>query len=114
MRAIILILLALSSQSYAKERESHYQQIWCDEKAGETEVVLPDRTRVDRMTYYHAIEFDFTAKWAEAIGQALHYAQVTGMRGGIVLIGDDRRFIDRARNIIEHYNLPLDLWAMPE
>lgn len=34
----------------------------------------PDGTRTDCISDTHAIEVDFSKKWAEAIGQALHYA----------------------------------------
>jgi hypothetical protein len=32
------------------------------------------------------VEFDWAEKWAEAVGQSLHYARMTGKRPGIVLI----------------------------
>lgn len=119
--AMLYVVAAISgtyiqSANAASKRQSerYYQELWCRDHSGKVEVRLPDRTRVDCITYYHAIEFDFDEKWAEAIGQALHYAIMTDMRGGIVLIGDDNRFITRARNIIDTYNLPLDLWTMPE
>ena len=35
---------------------------------------FPDGTRADCISATHAIEVDFSEKWAEAIGQALHYA----------------------------------------
>ena len=110
----LFILLICSTSSNAREYERHYQDEWCKAHAGQTEVIQADRTRVDCITYYHAIEFDFQEKWAEAIGQALHYAIMTGKRGGIVLIGDDRRYTDRAINIIEVYSLPIDLWIISE
>src|SRR5690349_16182101 len=34
----------------------------------------PDDTRTDCISDTHAIEVDFSDKWAESIGQALHYA----------------------------------------
>lgn len=47
-----------------------------------------DNVRVDIETRYYAIEVDFSRKWAEAVGQSLYYAHLTGKRPGIVLIGD--------------------------
>ena len=38
------------------------------------------------MTDTHAVEFDFANKWAESIGQALHYQLMTGKRAKVVLI----------------------------
>lgn len=34
----------------------------------------------------NADEFDFSNKWAESIGQALHYQKMTGKKGKVVLI----------------------------
>lgn len=45
-----------------------------------------DYTRVDCLTETHAVEFDFAKKWAESIGQALHYNAMTGKKGKVVLI----------------------------
>ena len=73
--------------------------------------MLPDRTRCDCITDTHAIEFDFGNKWAEAIGQALHYGFQTEKRPGIVLILEspkDRKYWIRLNTIIEHYKLPID------
>ena len=50
------------------------------------EVRLADRTRVDILTEDYAIEVDFATKWAEAIGQALHYARMTGRKPGVIII----------------------------
>jgi len=52
----------------------------------EQEVRLPDRTRIDCLSASHAIEVDFTHKWAEAIGQSLHYAAATGKLPGVILV----------------------------
>jgi len=114
MKLLAILLMIFPILSTAKESERYYQDLWCQAHAGEVEVRQTDMTRVDCITYYHAIEFDFANKWAEAIGQALHYGIMTGKRAGIVLIGDDERFINRARNIIFTYSLPIDLWTMSE
>jgi hypothetical protein len=110
----LAVILVMPGESQAKESERYYQDLWCNARSGEVEHRLPDRTRVDCLTEVHAIEFDFTSKWAEAIGQALHYSLMTGKRGGIVLIGDQQRMILRARRIIKEYGLPIDLWTMSE
>jgi hypothetical protein len=57
---------------------------------------------------------DFAAKWAEAVGQSLHYAANTGRRTGIVLIVEkesDRRYVARVRALIAHFGLPIDVWV---
>ncbi|KKK59838.1 hypothetical protein LCGC14_3030350 [marine sediment metagenome] len=113
----ILILAILPSLVDAKRLhyEKWYQQKWCKEKNGQIEVVLSDRTRVDCLTSTHAIEFDFGNKWAESIGQALHYAIQTEKKGGIVLILEktkDYKYWIRLNTIIQHFNLPIDSWMM--
>lgn len=114
MRLILILLLLLPSTSYAKRlhHERHYQEIWCAGK-GVVEYRLSDNTRVDCLTDTHAIEFDFADKWAESIGQALHYGSMTGKRAGIVLIAEDvekdQKYIDRVRWLIWALNLPIDL-----
>lgn len=108
-----LILICFNSLCFADRLhpEKWYQDKWCKKHEGQIEVVLPDRTRCDCLTGTHAIEFDFGNKWAEAIGQALHYGLQTGKRPGIVLILEypkDRKYWIRLNTIIEHYKLPID------
>jgi hypothetical protein len=84
-------------------------------KGGEAEVVFPDRTRCDCLTDENAIEFDFGAKWAEAIGQALYYSIQTGKRAGVVLILEkesDRKYWIRLNSVIQHFGLPIDTWEI--
>ena len=45
--------------------------------------------RVDCLTDKYAVEFDFANKWAESIGQALHYLRMTGKKAKVVLILED-------------------------
>lgn len=112
-RTILLLALLFTSSIGAAERD--HQNAWCTPDVGVTEYVLLDRTRVDCLTDSHAIEFDFAPKWAEAIGQALWYAQQTGRRGGVVLIVEkesDRKHWIRLNKIIHHYFLPIDAWVL--
>ena len=48
-----------------------------------------DFTRVDCLTDKYAVEFDFANKWAESIGQALHYQLMTGKKAKVVLSLED-------------------------
>ncbi len=50
-----------------------------------------DYTRVDCLTDVHAVEFDFANKWAESVGQALHYQLMTGKKDMVVLILEDSK-----------------------
>jgi len=69
-----------------KHSESSYQHAWCSMHQGIEEFENKDKTRVDCLTSTHAVEFDFANKWAESIGQALHYQRMTGKRAKVVLI----------------------------
>ena len=66
--------------------ESSYQHAWCSAHKGIEEYENQDKTRVDCLTEYHAVEFDYANKWAESIGQALHYQLMTGKKAMVVLI----------------------------
>ncbi len=112
----ILVLLQASSVFAAHvHKEKYYQEKWCSEHHGQTEVVLSDKTRADCITETHAIEFDFGKKWAESLGQALYYSLQTGKKAGIVLILEspkDRKYFIRLNSTIQHFNLPIDTWEM--
>ena len=69
-----------------KHSESSYQHAWCSAHKGIEEYENKDKTRVDCLTEYHAVEFDFANKWAESIGQALYYSKMTGKKPAVVLI----------------------------
>lgn len=114
--AIIFILMAvIPSNAKHLQNERWYQERWCEANHGVCEYRLPDGTRVDCVTDSHAIEFDFAAKWAEAIGQALYYSAQTGLQPGIVVIietADDHRYIERLEYAIASHNLNIDVWVI--
>lgn len=83
-----LLSIALPAEAKRKHPEKWYQQQFCD---GLQEVRLSDGTRVDCLTDEYAVEFDFANKWAEAIGQSLHYARMSGKKPGIVLIAESKK-----------------------
>lgn len=95
MRKFIVLIVSLfvfsatngSSVGYAHQHsESSYQHAWCKAHNGIEEFENKDKTKVDCLTAYHAVEFDFANKWAESIGQALHYQKMTGKKAMVVLI----------------------------
>jgi hypothetical protein len=95
--------------------EKHYQEIASKLLGGQTEVTMGDGTRCDIVTETHAIEVDFSHKWAESIGQALNYAFQADKRAGIILIIDsttDTKEPIRVNSIIRHYDLPVTLWVI--
>jgi hypothetical protein len=94
------------SVSMAGTLEFEYRDMLCMEMDGITEYRLDDGTRVDCLTETHAWEVDRAHKWAEAIGQALHYAHMTERRAGILLFD---KGADRMRQRIEALGLPIDV-----
>ena len=85
-RLFLIKLLLTHLVFYGKQSERYYQEKFAQEIGGQVEVVMKDGTRCDILTSTHAIEVDFARKWAEAIGQSLHYALHTGKRPAVALI----------------------------
>lgn len=83
--------------------EAEYQNYWCSNHNGITEYELKDFTRVDCLTETQAIEFDFANKWAECIGQSLHYGLMTHKQPACVLIMErgnkDLKYLKRLRRV---------------
>lgn len=114
---ILLLYLILPVVCFAghQNSEKYYQEKWCSENGGDTEVVLPDKTRCDCITTTNAIEMDFGPKWTEAVGQSLYYSLQIGKRAGIVLILEDKKdykYYLRLNSVIQNFNLPIDVWKM--
>lgn len=113
--ACLLIFSATHAVAGTVQSESWYRDRWCAAAGGQREVRLDDGTRVDCLTGDLAIEFDFAQKWAEAIGQSLHYAHRTGKGAGIVFIlkrPGDVRYVTRAMEIIAAYSLPIEVFVL--
>jgi hypothetical protein len=68
--ALLLFVFSGSAVGHL-QLEKEYQAAWC---AGQTEYVLPDRTRIDCLTNDFAIEIDFADHWNQSPGQALFYS----------------------------------------
>ena len=103
-----------SSRLYS---EKYYQNAWCSKWNGRQEVKLIDSTRVDCITKNYAIEFDFAPKWAEAVGQSLHYSRMTGKKPAIILIiekNEDFKYYHRVKPLCEKYNIALWYMKPPE
>lgn len=112
---ILILIFSMPALAKRDHPERWYQNQWCNEHNGQTEVVFKDRTRCDCLTATHAIEFDFGNKWAEAIGQSLYYGLQTGKRPGIVLILEDEKdykYWIRLNSVIDNYKLPIDAWKI--
>jgi hypothetical protein len=81
------------------------------------EITLANGARADCLSETHAIEVEFSEKWAEGLGQALLYAATTGLKPGIFLVCHDhpgnclahRLRLDEA---IAAWGLPVDVWTV--
>lgn len=99
---------------FHNHNESSFQKMYCKNVGGILEYELPDKTRADCLTNDYAIEFDFANKWAESIGQALHYGLVTGKKPKVVLILDNKYkkgqmiYFYRVKKIGDEYGIDVD------
>ncbi|MDD2567519.1 MAG: hypothetical protein PHI89_02930 [Thiovulaceae bacterium] len=95
------------SEDAVKKNEKYYQTRMCDALGGEVEHILFDKTRVDCLTREHAIEVDFAKKWAEGIGQALYYAEVTGKKPAVgLIVGEgDQKYLKRLEKVAQTYRI---------
>ena len=95
-----------------KHNEASYQQAWCSMHGGVAEYENADKTRVDCLTAVHAVEFDFARKWAESVGQALHYGIMTGKKPMVVLILENPKkqmcYYDRVVRLSKIYNFDVE------
>ena len=77
-----------------------HEPVWSEALAvylgGEAEYRLPDKSRIDVLTDEHAIELDWLHKWHEGVGQALHYAELSG-KEPVVAIGIKEKDYDREK-----------------
>lgn len=109
-----LISLIMPVQAKHLYKEADYQQAWCGYHNGSLEVVQDDFVRVDCVTKTHSIEFDFSSKWAESVGQSEYYALKTHKKAGIVLIMEnpetDKYYLQRVLTLAKKYKL--DVWTM--
>lgn len=101
---LFLVSIAVISGCFGSSalHEKDYQRHWCKKHKGELEHRLSDGTRVDCLTSEYAVEVEYAQKWAEAVGQSLFYAKMTGRKAGIVLIMTERgdeRFAKRLREV---------------
>lgn len=100
---LMCIICTMPVQAKHLHKESEYQNKWCTIHNGITEYKLKDSTRIDCLTDNWAVEFDFANKWAECIGQSLHYGRSTGKTPVCVLIMEnpvkDIYYLKRLRGV---------------
>jgi hypothetical protein len=103
------LLLFFSFQLFSQHAKEHfYQNYFAKSLNCKSEVILPDKSRVDILSDSFAIEVDFAHKWAEAIGQSLFYAKKTNRSAGILIIKSkpaDSIYISRLYSISQPLNI---------
>lgn len=117
MRILLLCLIGSIAALPLLASERDYQRDLC--MGMRQEVRLPNGSRADCLSTTHAIEVEFSEKWAEALGQSLSYAGSTGLRPGIFLLCREKpqkclghRL--RLEEAIAAWKLPVDVWAYDE
>lgn len=101
-------LLFLISLSVYAQNEQHYINKYCSENLAYTATVA-----VDCLTAEYAIEFDFSHKWAEAIGQSLYYALQTNKKPAIFIICKNHlcnKHLHKLNTTIAHYQLQIQVF----
>lgn len=115
MQKLLVFALALPFIGFSSHREKCYQNFFAKRMNGTTEVLMPDNTRCDILTENLAIEVDFAPKWAEAIGQSLHYAKMVNRQAGIVIVirkKIDHLHVKKLLGVIQEYNLPIQVFQL--
>jgi hypothetical protein len=105
---IVLMLITLALFGKHFNHEHVYQAKFCKQFNGIMEVRLKDRTRVDCLGDDMACEVDFASKWAESIGQSLHYGLMTSKKPTILLIREvrkDDKYIGRVLALANIYDI---------
>lgn len=86
--AIALAFAACPAEAAARSRDRVQDRVAsriCRDMAREV-TVPPGGARIDCVSATHAIEIDFSNRWAEAAGQSLHAAQGLGRVAGVVML----------------------------
>jgi len=111
----ILFLIILSPLIFSSER--HISKSWCSDVGGDSQFRTKDGTYVDCLTDQFAIEVEFDYNWKESIGQALHYAQSTNKKAGILLIKrseSKKDYHDQLMQVIRKYDLPIKVFEIED
>lgn len=100
----------------AETAEIVYSQAWCKAAGGKHQfrVVHPVTGELvgwaDCATKTEVVEVEKERKWYEGVGQVLMYAQYTGLRPRLVLVGKPYgRYHLRALNLVYLYRLPIEV-----
>lgn len=116
--AAALALTATSAFAAKAQKEDFYTNIWCAANGGQEEVRTAMGTRADCVLDNYAVEVDFDTKWAEGLGQALHYGVEFDRPAAVLLIiqnhdGKDRSaYIERLQATINGAGLNVTVFTI--
>ena len=115
---VVVALLAGAKAAFAKS-EHEYQATLCADMERSV-FIQKSGTQADCVSADLAIEIDFSGKWAEAIGQAMHYAAVLRRKIGIILICKPvtapevcARHSYNAEETLVFWGLSAEVWLCP-
>lgn len=105
----LIMFLSFNANAAFKKNEAYYQKILCNDLNGIIEYRLPDKSRVDCLTYDYAIEVDFDKKPYECAAQALYYAIMTNRKPACAFITDKKqsRQINRLKVLAGAYDIKI-------
>ncbi|MBW8639169.1 hypothetical protein K1W69_18380 [Hoeflea sp. WL0058] len=115
---VAAVLLTFAVQVSAKT-EHEYQSTLCTDFERSV-FIQKSGTQADCVSPELAIEIDFSGKWAEAIGQAMHYAAELKRKIGIILICKPvtsrevcTKHSYNAEETLVYWGLSADMWLCP-
>jgi hypothetical protein len=112
------VLSATHALAQNAQKEDFYANIWCAEQNGLGEVKTAQNTRIDCLTEEYAVEVDFDTKWAEGLGQALHYSAESGKKAAVLIIvqnhnqKDRTAYLNRLQSTIAHHQLDVTVFTI--
>jgi len=86
---LLALLVVLCSPFFVYGSELEEARRLAPKYHAKTEVVLSDGSRVDLLSDKYAIEVDWAPKWAESIGQSVHYGLLTDRKPAVLLLLKD-------------------------
>ena len=96
-----------------KYNETYYRNIFAKKIKGKTKTILNDKTYVDIVTDKNVIKVIFANKWAEGIGHALYYSEMTYKKPGILILirnKYDVKYINKLLKVAKMYYI--SVWIM--
>ena len=117
-KIFLTLLFSLSLMSplvFSAEKDINIA--WCASVGGVDEFRTKDGTYVDCLTDEYAIEVEYDYKWKEAIGQSLHYAELTNKKAAILFIKrakSRKDYYNEMMRVIDKYNLPTTVFIVDE